>query len=144
MFGFLWKLSIDILLPTNVPEFEVYLGTVENRNPRQRFIWILLLEMIHIFIEVFAFSNYYKLNRSLKMHLNSIESKDDTKVKKNIDCSLFCGQNWRDRVKAGKFKKMSAAADVRIMRKHFTTVKRGEEIKIAGFFLFICESVDLC
>jgi TnpA family transposase len=98
-----------------VPAFETFIGRIEDRTLGQRFIWLILLQLVQIFAEVFALVNYVLLKKALKnpeINQTGTKNSNDVTIINNIrstsqcisastkkcsstDLSLVYGQKWK-------------------------------------------------
>ena len=93
-----WKFLVDLILPYYLESFDHLLGTVGERNLLQRFIWIILLQFVQIFVEVYALTHYMMLTKLMK--------------KKTENPFSVVENKWLARIERRRTEKLSAAVSV--------------------------------
>lgn len=110
--GTIWKFAIDVLLPSHVPAFEKFIGKLGSRTWYQRLVWLILLQFVQIFVEVFALCNYVLLAKAMKLQFEKVETVQNMTFSTSKS-ELKCGLKWKERMVRRRLARLQMATAVR-------------------------------
>lgn len=108
--GTFWKFAIDVVLPSRVPAFEKFIGKLGSRTWYQRLVWLILLQFVQSFVEVFALCNYILLTNAMK--LQKVGNNQKLAFSVMAKQELRCGVKWKENIMKRRLKRLQMATAV--------------------------------